>query len=207
MSGSPIFGKFYTVMMLKKFFEAGLIRRIVDVGAGSGTYRDLLADDARGAFWIAIEAWGPNIETYGLMSRYDRVLARDAREVDFAELAPDLVLFGDVLEHMSKEEAQRTVARAVAAAPYTMISIPIIHYPQGEEEGNPYQRHVKDDWSHNEVCDSFDDLVTCLVHDHIGVYFLSRQARAVELLIRVHDVVSPYMVEKFGPEVQFSSHV
>ena len=115
MSGRPIFGKFYTVMMLKKFFEAGLIRRIVDVGAGSGTYRDLLADDARGAFWIAIEAWGPNIETYGLMSRYDRVLARDAREVDFAELAPDLVLFGDVLEHMSKEEAQGVVPIMIKA--------------------------------------------------------------------------------------------
>jgi len=207
MPGSPAFGKVYTGMMLHKFFEAGLIRRVVDVGAGSGTYRKLLINEGPGATWVAVEAWKPNIGEYALETLYDEVLNEDVRQVDFTTLGPDLVVFGDVLEHMTKEEAQEVVGRALATARYVMISIPIIHYPQGEIDGNPFERHVKEDWSHNEVCDSFPDLVTCLVHDHIGVYFLSRRPDAIGQLIKVHDVVSPIVQRQFGEAIQLSDHI
>ena len=202
MAGSVAHGKVYTADLLKPFFEAGLVRRVVDVGAGGGTYVKLLAPLAPGVHWIAVEAWAPYIAEYALASRYHEVINRDVRELDLSPLAPDLVLFGDILEHMTQEQALAVVDKALAAAPYVMISIPIIDYPQHEIEGNPYQRHVKEDWSHSEVCASFSDtVVTCLVHNSVGVYFLTRQQRARRQLVEVHRQVAPAIKERFKNEI------
>jgi len=198
---SAVFGKAYTALMLAKFFEAGLIRRIVDVGAGAGTYHSLLSPVAPGVHWIAVEAWTPNIDRFGLDALYDEVVAGDVRDVDFAPLAPDLVLFGDVLEHMTRDDACEVVKRAVEAAPHVMISIPLIPWPQDEIDGNPFERHVKDDWSHQEVRDSFPGVAACLIHGPIGVYFLSRRPEAAGRLARVHDVVAPLMIRRFGRDI------
>ena len=64
--------------------------------------------------------------------------------MDFGKLGPlDLSLFGDILEHMTKEEAQDVMDKTLATSRLVLVSIPIIHYPQEPFEGNPYQRHVK----------------------------------------------------------------
>lgn len=125
--------------------------RIVDLGAGAGAWRRALDRAAPGAHWTAVEVWGPYIDQFGLRDRYDVVLQQDARTVDWAGLAPDLVVCGDVLEHMTTDEACAlvTAARAVGAA--VLVSVPIVYYPQGEAHGNPYERHVRDDYTHDEV--------------------------------------------------------
>ncbi|MEI6557411.1 MAG: class I SAM-dependent methyltransferase [Rhodospirillaceae bacterium] len=202
MAGSVVHGKVYTAEVLKPLFEAGLIRRVVDVGAGGGTYVKLLAPVAPGVYWIAVEAWTPYIADYALDRQYHEVINQDVREIEFAPSAPDLVLFGDILEHMTQEQALAVVGKALASAPYVMISIPIIDYPQHELEGNPFQRHVKEDWSHSEVCASFPDtVVTCLVHNSIGVYFLTRQQQARQRLIETHRRVAPAIKERFSKEI------
>lgn len=198
MSGSAVQGKHYTAVLLKSFFDAGLIRRVLDVGAGSGTYAKLLGPASAGARWIAVEVWAPNIVNYDLASQYHEVINGDIRDLEIAPLAPDLVLFGDVLEHMTQEEALAVVRKALAVVPYVMISIPIVDYPQDEVEGNPFQRHVKEDWSHSEVCASFPDtVVTCFVHNSIGVYFLTRRGQARRTLVEIHRRVAPTVKERF----------
>ena len=202
MAGSVAHGKVYTAELLKPLFETGLIRRVVDVGAGGGTYVKLLAPIAPGVHWIAVEAWTPYIAEYALARQYHEVINRDVRELEIAPLAPDLVLFGDILEHMTQEQALAVVGKALGAAPYVMISIPIIDYPQHELEGNPFQRHVKEDWSHAEVCASFPEtVVTCFVHNSIGVYFLTRRQQAREKLVEVHRRVAPRIKERFPNEI------
>ncbi len=201
MAGSVVHGKVYTAEVLKPLFDVGAIRRVVDVGAGGGTYVKLLAPFAT-AHWIAVEAWTPYIAEYALDRQYHEVINRDVREVEMAPLAPDLVLFGDVLEHMAQEQALTVVGKALAAAPYVMISIPIIDYPQHDLEGNPFQRHVKEDWSHTEVCASFPETVTtCLVHNSIGVYFLTRREQARRRLVEAHRRVAPAIKERFKGEI------
>lgn len=50
----------------------------------------------------------------------------------------DVAILGDVAEHLSADEAQRLWQRAGATARKAVyLSIPIVHYPQGEIEGNP----------------------------------------------------------------------
>jgi hypothetical protein len=80
-----------------------------------------------------------------------------------------------LLEHMTKEQSQALVDRALTKAKYVVISIPIHHSPQGAWGGNPYEIHVKDDWTHEEVMESFPRIKQYLKKTKtIGVYWIEK---------------------------------
>jgi len=64
-----------------------------------------------------------------------------------------------------------TVVGELAQARHALIAIPIIHFPQGEEYGNPFERHVKDDWTHQEVLDTFPYITEYTVGQVTGAYW------------------------------------
>jgi hypothetical protein len=143
--------------------------RILDVGAGSGTYSTYLNNNGYAGSIDAIEVWAPYIEEFSLYTQYDNVFEDDVRNhVDFNY---DVVIFGDILEHMSKEDALALWSRVSESASYAVIAIPIIHYHQGEINGNPYETHVKDDWSHEEVLNSFDGIIDSWQGEVVGAYW------------------------------------
>jgi hypothetical protein len=125
----------------------------LDVGPGEGAYGKLVKEHSPLTVRHAVEIWAPYVETYRLENIYHRVYICDARI--FFNYKYDLVILGDVLEHMSQADALALwdVIRHNAKA--AIISMPIIHYPQGEEEGNPYEAHIEEDWSHDEILSSF----------------------------------------------------
>lgn len=123
---------------------------VLDVGAGAGTYARFRQPEQR---WTAIEIWQPSIAQFALEQKYDHVICGDARVVPIAK--HDVIILGDVLEHMDVRDAQALVTRCRQAAKYVIVSIPIGHYPQGAFDGNPYEEHVTDDWSVEEVREAF----------------------------------------------------
>lgn len=145
------------------------ITTILDVGAGSGTYADVLKNSAINANIEAVEVWKPYINEYNLEDKYDKVHEQDIRErTDFNY---DLVIFGDILEHMTKQEALDVWEKVGQQARYAVIAIPIIHYHQGEINNNPYEVHVKDDWSHEEVIQEFSHIVDSWQGEITGAYW------------------------------------
>lgn len=153
------------------------IKNILDVGCGEGTYPKLLKINCpltKTAKWWGIEAWDSYINEYNLHSLYDHIINIDARNVDW-NIFPnlDLVIFGDVLEHMEKEESQKLVVNALKKSKFVIISIPIKHSPQGAWGGNPFEIHVKDNWTHQEVLDSFPNIIDAVAGKKIGVYLLT----------------------------------
>lgn len=173
MPHSSKVGKQETVEWIK---ELSGISKIIDVGAGSGTYYKLLVESnnlLRNSAWTAIEAWKPNIDLYRLNSMYNTVINEDVRKLDWNMFNPvDLVIMGDVLEHMTKDESIKIVDGVMSVSRYGIISIPIKHWPQDAVGGNPFEIHVKDDWSHDEVMDTFGKYITKFRAKKIGVYFL-----------------------------------
>ncbi len=180
-SGKAFISRFLSNVTLKN-----KIKNVLDIGAGSGTYsqmfRNKLCPSDHSAYfetWTAVEIWEPYIDQFKLNWIYDHVIVADARTV-FNEGNPlekhhrsqhfDLAFIGDVLEHMTVEEAQILFAQTIASATFTIISIPLGHYPQDEYLGNPFERHVKDDWSHEEVILKFGDPITYTIDNEIGVY-------------------------------------
>lgn len=145
-------------------------KTILDVGAGSGTYAKLLRHNGYHRATIdAVEVWKPYIEEFNLTSKYRRVYQTDIR--DFDKYNHELVIFGDILEHMSVEDALDVWGRASKYCAHAVISIPIVHYHQHAINGNPYEEHVKDDWSHEEVINMFPHIVDSWQGEITGAYW------------------------------------
>lgn len=151
----------------------GHIKRIVnklkpktalDIGVGAGTYAKMFPH----LEWTGVEIWGPYIEQYGLRDLYPTLHNVDAREWEPTQQY-DVVFCGDVLEHMTAQEAKALLDR-LKYPTTVIISIPIGHYPQGEYEGNPYERHVTDNWTVDEFHSVFGVSQYHVVDGDIGVF-------------------------------------
>lgn len=146
--------------------------KILDVGVGSGTYAKMLPDSQ----FTGIEIWEPYVERFNLKALYKDLIIEDARKVDYSALGHfDVAIAGDVLEHMTEDEAKALVDNLKKICDTLIISIPIGHYPQGESEGNPHEQHVVDDWSDERVRSVFGDPKWGVVDGEIGVYCWSDQ--------------------------------
>ena len=156
MPFSSASGKLYTHIMLQQLNTLGYVDHILDIGVGMGTYKKLMEGKFQTPVeWTGVEAWEPYIEQFGLKKLYDEIIVEDVRKLNLADLSScDFVLCGDVLEHMTKEEALQIANDCLDNFNGMLISIPIIHSPQGAFAGNPFEVHVKDDWSHDEVLES-----------------------------------------------------
>lgn len=145
-------------------------RTILDVGAGSGTYADLLKNNGYHRAKIdAVEIWEPYIKEFDLHSKYQNVYQEDIRTFD--EYDHDLIIFGDILEHMTIEEAVDVWRTASKNCSYAVISIPIVDYHQHAINGNPYERHIKEDWSHEEVLEVFPHIIDSWQGRITGAYW------------------------------------
>lgn len=142
---------------------------ILDVGAGSGGWSDALRAAGFSGGIDAVEVWRPYVRDFALHKKYGDVHNVDVRE--WREFDYDVVIFGDVLEHMSVADALDVWARAALQARYAVIAIPIIHYCQGALNGNPYEEHVKDDWTDAEVLATFPGIVASQAFSVTGAYW------------------------------------
>lgn len=139
--------------------------KMLDIGCGCGTYAKLFPE----ADWTGVEIWEPYIERYDLKSLYQNLILADARTWEPTEHY-DVAIAGDVLEHMTADEAAALLAKLRACADVVITSIPIGNWPQGAAEGNPYETHVKDNWTDTEVRTILGQPVWGKVTNEIGVY-------------------------------------
>lgn len=148
-------------------------KNIIDIGVGQGTYKDLFGnlDKLKNTNWHGIEIWPRWIRKFNLKEKYDFLHQADVRNFDYKKYAPyDIAFAGDVLEHMTKDEAIDLVNELKIHATTVFISIPIVYMPQGADGGNPYEVHVKPDWSHEEVLETFSNIKKSWNGKKIGVY-------------------------------------
>jgi hypothetical protein len=124
-------------------------RSILDLGAGCGTYARLLRPLLPDAYMTAVEIHAAYVSDYKLWRSYDSVIIGDIRTCDVPEA--DVVILGDVLEHMSHADALEMWDRARDKALKALyLSIPIVEWPQGEMFGNKHERHLHT-WDHTAV--------------------------------------------------------
>jgi SAM-dependent methyltransferase len=137
---------------------------VLDVGAGAGTYFDLAAQPWQ--FWMAVEVWQPYLARFDLAARYDGVIFGDVRTIAWPDI--DLVIFGDVLEHLSRADALMVWDDARKHSRHVLLSIPVVPYPQGAEEGNPHEAHLET-WAHEE-CEALPGVIAHQLNPTIGCY-------------------------------------
>ena len=109
---------------------------ILDVGAGDGKWRHLLPEYEN---MDAVEVWANNV---GNLRGYRNVFLTDIRQ--FMHGWYDLIIFGDVIEHLPIKDARCSLDYARDRCADMIVAVPFL-YPQGAIYGNPYEVHIQDD--------------------------------------------------------------
>ena len=178
--------------------EADLRRdvRILDVGACDGKWSDLIRDEYR---WRREEMWQPNIvldaceifkpNAARILDKYDNVFVCDINYLEYPYRRYDIIIFGDVLEHMPVQDAQRALAAAVDKAEKVVVGVPF-EWPQDEIYGNPWEKHIQADLTREIMAERYPQLDLVLQparnyayyesHDCGFGYFVNRRIRMNE---------------------------
>lgn len=134
-------GKQELQWLIKRSFKKG--SSCLDVGACDGEYFNLLGDHLD---MDACEVFQQNIVTHGLREKYHRVWNVNIKDLKYDHY--DIVIFGDVIEHMTIEDAQAVLEYAKAHSDFIVVAVPYM-YKQGAIYGNPYEIHIQDDLTEN----------------------------------------------------------
>lgn len=170
MPKSKSWGKEWVDAIYAHLHTAGAARRVIDIGVGRGTFSKRLRAHP-GVEWVGVEAWEPYVEAFALREKYDRLIVGDVRAIAWDELGRfDVAFLGDVLEHMSGPDAVVLVHRVLDAGATAFVSIPIAYLPQGRVDGNPFEEHVKPDWSHEEVMLAIPCVRVSYREGFLGIY-------------------------------------
>lgn len=132
--GSYDYGKKEVCGWIREHFPINA--KILDVGACDGKWQWLLPEYTNMG---AVEAFAPNLKN---LYCYNEVFHADIRGFKYERY--DLIIFGDILEHLTVEEAQGVLAYARPRCKDMIIAVPFL-YEQDALYGNPYEVHVQDD--------------------------------------------------------------
>jgi organic radical activating enzyme len=122
---------------------------VLDIGAGDGRWGKLLKGKV--GRLTGVEIWEPYVERYGLAAVYDQVLNIDVRSMQNFNEHWDVIILGDVLEHMARKDAIALIAKLKHSSGRVYLTIPISRCDQnGEVYGNPYETHL-DQWTDEEL--------------------------------------------------------
>lgn len=135
--GSYEYGKLEVKAWIKTFFKRG--ETALDVGACDGKWGKMLGNYLE---MDACEIFEPNAKKHELASIYNHVFICDIADLPYEWF--DLIIFGDVIEHMDVAKAQKVINYAKAHSRDMIIAVPYL-YSQGAEYGNPWEVHIQND--------------------------------------------------------------
>jgi hypothetical protein len=146
---------------------------ILDIGAGCGTYSDLIR--GYGYKLDAVEIWEPYITKYDLKNKYSWVYERNVMNMPFNVLeAYDFYILGDVLEHLSVEDAQWLLSYLRLKGKKFLVAVPY-QMEQGEHEGNKYETHLQPDLTPDVMKQRYPELELLYGNEFYGYYINKRQ--------------------------------
>lgn len=132
---SYYFGKAQVCAWVRKTFPAS--STVLDVGPCDGIWRQLLPEYVMDA----VEIFPPNAERCRALP-YRRVVCQDVRRFVYDHY--DLIIFGDVIEHMDVKDAQAVLEYAGPRCRDMIVAVPFL-YPQEPFYGNPWEKHLQPD--------------------------------------------------------------
>ena len=148
-------------------------KTVLDVGPYDGRWSDKL----RGHFkhLDAVEAFEPYVETYGLKNKYDNIFISDILDFDFDYY--NLIIIGDVLEHLTIEDARRLIDKIYNKCDDFVIVVPY-EYPQDEYDANEYQIHKQEDLTDEIMKQRYPNLVR-IAYDEVRGAYIKKTSNAV----------------------------
>jgi cyclopropane fatty-acyl-phospholipid synthase-like methyltransferase len=141
---------------------------ILDVGAGSGSYADLLYP----YYSIdGIEIFENYISMFYLETKYKNVIRGNILDYDFDVY--DFLIMGDVLEHMTVEDAQWILKKIEENGQSVLVAVPYM-FEQGEEYGNKHETHLQPDLTPELMAKRYPHLKLVYGDSNYGYYVNQR---------------------------------
>lgn len=138
--------------------------RILDVGAGSATYYNLLCSKYKNI--DAVEVYEQNIIDYDLTNKYNQVTNIDIKDFEYGYY--DLIIFGDVIEHLEIKDAKNVLDYAYNHCKNMIVAVPYL-LPQEANE-NPYEEHKQGDLTVDNVKERYPNLKLLYGNEFYGYY-------------------------------------
>ncbi|MDW8146907.1 MAG: hypothetical protein RMJ48_11560 [Roseiflexaceae bacterium] len=126
---------------------------VLDVGVGFGRWGIIVREfcdvwfgrvlpEQWSVYIEGIEAFAPNISDYHSYF-YNKIYVGDALEIiPRMDGFWDVVIFGDVIEHFKREDAEKLLYWSIEHSHYVIVNVPLgEEWSQDEMYGNPYERH------------------------------------------------------------------
>ena len=107
-------------------------KTVYDVGCGDGFYGKLVKLFLKDATVIGIEKCTDYVSKWHLETIYDLIINADIIDVA-STITGDLIIFGDVLEHVEKQHVKEILDAVVPNFKYIIINSPLGFQPQPHE--------------------------------------------------------------------------
>lgn len=132
--GSYSYGKKEVCAWIRKNIPA--TASVLDVGPCDGIWQRMLPE----YHMDACEIFEPNARA--CLPLYNTVFHCDIADLGYGHY--DFIIFGDVIEHMTVEQAQSVLAYAEDHCSHMLVAVPWL-YKQDAIYGNQWERHLQDD--------------------------------------------------------------
>lgn len=116
--------------------------KILDIGFGAGVYGKLLK-----AFFYqnidGVDVWSKNIKETGLNHIYDNIFIENVLDFDFDYY--DLIIMGDVLEHIELEDSKKLLEKFINENKCSsiIVQVPYVYENEIAHYGNDAERHLQ----------------------------------------------------------------
>jgi SAM-dependent methyltransferase len=142
---------------------------VLDIGAGAGKYAYLLRN--RAARIDAVEVFEEAISVNKLHEIYNNVYCVDVRDFECSTYTYDLIIMGDILEHLTIEDSTRVLTYLIPRCKELFIIVPYL-YEQDAINDNPAEVHLQPDLTHELFMQRYAALgLECLFHTTTqGIY-------------------------------------
>ena len=118
-------------------------QRVLDVGVGAGKYSRLVRS-VSDAHLTGIEVHFPYVDQFNLTDLYDEIWVLDVMDLVAHRRAInfDLVILGDVLEHLRRSDGMDLLDYLCYRSGYVIGVYPELYVQEGEPWGNPFEAHI-----------------------------------------------------------------
>jgi hypothetical protein len=163
------FGKKETISFIEKTCP-DKNSKILDVGPGRGIYNKLLKE--KGYRDIdAVEIYGPYIEAFELKKIYRNVFHSNVVGFEYGHY--DIVIMGDVVEHLHVEPAQRVVAYAQQHSGLILIAVPYLLAQVGSQLDGSGD-HRQPDLTREIFLERYPGFKLLIDNNKLGVFYCIR---------------------------------
>jgi hypothetical protein len=178
--------------VMKEMITLCVPEKVIDIGPGGGKYgmmlREIEAAREHHIWKTCVEIDNEKIiQRLGLHLIYDEIINEDAAKLPkaYPKLTADIVILGDVIEHLTKSEGIDLIEYLQYRARHIFLVIPT-NFPSYDFEDYDHESHIAI-WRKQDI-ERFEGAY-CIQREHEGVRYLLISVNGINVRPRGHIVV------------------